>query len=43
MDYLEQNNIFAHIEESFRPAKNDIDFIALKNIMGPEFKEDLVE
>jgi hypothetical protein len=35
-------NITTEIEDLFRPATNEIDLIALKSVMGADFRDELV-
>jgi hypothetical protein len=40
---LDQGAIFSEIEDSFRPATDAVDLMTLKNVMGADFRDELVQ
>ena len=42
-DLLEEVNNMQEIEDSFRPATDEIDLLALKSVMGADFRTELVD
>jgi hypothetical protein len=42
-DYLDKGAIFTEIEDAFRPATDAVDLIALKSVMGGDFREEFVQ
>jgi hypothetical protein len=43
MDYLETGDILSQIEDCFRPATDPVDLIALKSVMGADFRKEMIE
>jgi hypothetical protein len=41
-EFLSYGGIMDGCEESFRPASDEIDLVALKQVMGKAFKEEMV-